>query len=140
MTLLDTIRNLFRPKPLTPEERLVNRYRLSKDKNQPFTYWLNDVNYINVDPEDPVSLENAEKEIQGFYQNPKVRTASRQQQKNRPVQKTDSTLTKEIDNLMPGIDAMNDYLSELPRAADIDAMGIDLDLKKSKDILDLKPL
>lgn len=126
MSFLDTIADkLFPPKPKRTqaqlrEDYMIRKYRLTKDATEPFTYWINEDHIIRFNPEDEQSVENAMKQIDDYYSNPQIKTATRDQRIRREVLKpAKQSGTKRLNNdlaeFSAGIGDMTDYFTQEPK-------------------------
>lgn len=132
MGLMD---KLIGKKELTPaqkrEQYMVKTYKLKKDPEEPFTYWMNDSLIIRFNPADPESVQVAEAEIVQYYKSPKIQQATRDRQMQRqagqpsalPLQRAPApqwqqargggkSVWKDVENLGAGFQDVADYFTE----------------------------
>lgn len=124
MSFLDRIVNAISPpkKEQTPaearEEYMMRRYHLVKDATEPFTYWVNEIQFIRFDPADPASVQAAEDQIIEHYKNPKIQSASRDQRMRKQVEKSPRKTKgagKDLSDLGDGFGRMTDWFMQEPK-------------------------
>jgi hypothetical protein len=82
MGLLDDL--LGKKKPMSDEQKreryMMSKYQLTKDPQEPLTYWINDQKFIQFNPNDPASVQKAEEMLIEYYRNPQIQQATRDKQ------------------------------------------------------------
>jgi hypothetical protein len=119
MRITDAIMSFFKAHALSPEQKrerdLMSRYQLSKDPDQPFTYWINDRHLIRFNPGDLESVQNAEVILSGYYRHPSIERGNRNKQNDRATRaahnRSDQTAWRDLTDVGMGFQDVADYFT-----------------------------